>query len=144
MCIIMRWSRNHSATWAERFRTSSLLCTYKLCDYYTPIPILSPFLFTPSLYAPILNLQDFSFTCDNLQLCTLVISLSQQCGASFKKSWMRRHLTIACLCLCVYSILESICTYMCNCCVCAATQILIHLLCLCAICKKLCRHMCLF
>ena len=63
MCIIMRWSRNHSATWAERFRTSSLLCTYKLCDYYTPIPILSPFLFTPSLYAPILNLQDFSFTC---------------------------------------------------------------------------------
>ena len=67
MCIIMRWSRNRSASWAERFRTSSLLCTYKLCDYYTPIPILSPFLFTPSLYAPILNLQDFSFTC---KLCT--------------------------------------------------------------------------
>ena len=63
MCIIMRWSRNHSASWAERFRTSLLLCTYKLCDYYSPIPILSPFLFTPSLYAPILNLQDFSFTC---------------------------------------------------------------------------------
>ena len=58
----MRWSRNHSASWAERFRTSSLLCTYKLCDYYSPIPILSLFLFTPSLYAPILNLQDFSFT----------------------------------------------------------------------------------
>ena len=63
MCIIMRWSRNLSASWAKRFRTSSLLCTYKLCDYYTPIPILSLFLFTPSLYAPILNLQDFSFTC---------------------------------------------------------------------------------
>ena len=63
MCIIMRWSRNRSAIWAERFRTSSLLCTYKLCDYYSPIPILSPFFFTPSLYAPILNLQDFSFTC---------------------------------------------------------------------------------
>ena len=62
MCIIMRWSRNRSASWAERFRTSSLLCTYKLCDYYTPIPILSPFLFTPSLYAPILNLHDISFT----------------------------------------------------------------------------------
>ena len=59
MCIIMRWSRNRSASWAERFRTSSLLCTYKLCDYYTPIPILSPFLFTPSLYVAILNLQDF-------------------------------------------------------------------------------------
>ena len=63
MCIIMRWSRNRSASWAERFRTSSLLCTYKLCDYYTPIPILSPFLFTQSLYVAILNLQDFSFTC---------------------------------------------------------------------------------
>ena len=40
-------------------QTSSLLyCThsYKLRD-------LSPFLFTPSLYAPILNQQDFSFTC---------------------------------------------------------------------------------
>ena len=59
----MRWSRNRSAIWAERFQTSSLLCTYKLCDYYSPIPILSPFLFTPSLYAPILNLQDCSFTC---------------------------------------------------------------------------------
>ena len=63
MCIIMRWSRNLSANWVERFWTSSLLCTYNLCDYYTPIPILSPLLFTPSLYAPILNLQDFSFTC---------------------------------------------------------------------------------
>ena len=63
MCIIMRWSRSRSASWAERFRISSLLCTYKLCDYYTPIPILSPFLFTPSLYVAILNLQDFSFTC---------------------------------------------------------------------------------
>ena len=59
----MRWSRNLSASWAERFRTSSFICTYKLCDYYSPIPILSPFLFTPSLYAPILNLQEFSFTC---------------------------------------------------------------------------------
>ena len=47
---IMRWSRNHSVSWAERFRTSSLLCTYKLCDYYSLIPILSPFLFTSSLY----------------------------------------------------------------------------------------------
>ena len=36
MCIIMRWSRNFSANWAERFRTSSLLGTYKLCNYYTP------------------------------------------------------------------------------------------------------------
>ena len=63
MCIIIRWSRNRSASWAERFWTSSLLCTYKLCDYYTPIPILSPFLFTPSLYVAILNLQNFSFTC---------------------------------------------------------------------------------
>ena len=65
MCIIIRWSRNLSANWAERFWTSSLLCTYKLCDYYTPIPILSPLLFTPSLYVAILNLQDFSFTCVN-------------------------------------------------------------------------------
>ena len=63
MCIIMRWSRNHSASWAERFWTTSLLCTYKLCDYYTPIPILSPFLFIPSLYVATLNLQDFSFIC---------------------------------------------------------------------------------
>ena len=63
MCIIIMWSRNLSASWAERFRTSSLLCTYKLCDYYSPIPILSPFLFTPSLYVAILNLQDYSFTC---------------------------------------------------------------------------------
>ena len=55
--------RNCSASLAERFRTSSLVCTYKLCDYYSPIPILSLFLSTPSLYAPILNLQDFSFTC---------------------------------------------------------------------------------
>ena len=59
----MRWSRNCSASWAERFRTSSLLCTYKLYDYYSTIPILSPFLFTPSLYVLILNLQDVSFTC---------------------------------------------------------------------------------
>ena len=28
MCIIIRWSRNHSPSWAERFQTSSLLCTY--------------------------------------------------------------------------------------------------------------------
>ena len=75
MCIIMRWSRNHSATWAERFRTSSLLCTYKLCDYYSPITILSPFLFTPSLYAPILNLQDFSFTCTSMMGRTLAIPI---------------------------------------------------------------------
>ena len=33
----------------------------KICDYYSPIPILSPFLFTLSLYATILNPQDFSF-----------------------------------------------------------------------------------
>ena len=51
MCLKMRWSRNLSASWAERFWTFSLLCTYKLCDYYSPIPILSPFLFTPPLYA---------------------------------------------------------------------------------------------
>ena len=63
MCIIMRWPRNLSASWAERCRTFSLLCTYRLCDYYSPIPILSPFLFTPSLYVAIFNLQDFSFTC---------------------------------------------------------------------------------
>ena len=55
--------QNLSASWAQRFRTSSLLCTYKLCDYYSPIPILSPFLFKPSLYVAILNLKDFSFTC---------------------------------------------------------------------------------
>ena len=66
MCIIMRWSRKLSASWAERFRTTSLLCTYKLCDYYSPIPILSPFLFTPSLYVAILNLYDFSFNCIHL------------------------------------------------------------------------------
>ena len=75
MCIIMRWSRNLSASWAERFRTSSLLCTYKICDYYSPIPIFSPFLFTPSIYVAILNLQDFSFTCYivhvDLSLCTV-------------------------------------------------------------------------
>ena len=40
MCIIMRWSQNCSAIWAERFQPSSLLCTYKLCDYYSPIPII--------------------------------------------------------------------------------------------------------
>ena len=40
----MRWSRNRSACWAEGFWTSPLLWTYKLCDYYSPIPILSPFL----------------------------------------------------------------------------------------------------
>ena len=67
MCIIMRWSRNLSASWAEKFRTSSLLCTYKLCDYYSLILILSPFLFTPSLYVAILNLQVFSFTCNDLE-----------------------------------------------------------------------------
>ena len=77
MCIIMRWSRYHSASWAERFRTSSLLCTYKLCDYYSPIPILSLFLFTPSLYAPILNLQDFSFTCT--QSTTVLCDISYFC-----------------------------------------------------------------
>ena len=47
----------------ERFWTSSLLCTYKLYDNYSPIPILSPFLFTPSLYVAILNLQYFLFSC---------------------------------------------------------------------------------
>ena len=31
--------------------------------YYSSIPILSLFLFTPSLYVAILNLKDFSFTC---------------------------------------------------------------------------------
>ena len=38
--------------------TTSLLCTYKQCDYCNPIKILS-FLFTPSLYEAILNLQGF-------------------------------------------------------------------------------------
>ena len=78
MCITMRWSQNRSTTWAERFRTSSLLCTYKLCDYYSPIPILSPFLFTPSLYVPILNLQDFSFTCINVAHYDMALPHSQQ------------------------------------------------------------------
>ena len=62
------------AGWAEKFRTTSLLCTYKLCDYYSPIPNMSPFLFTPSLYVAILNLQDFSFTCIIIilaHICTL-------------------------------------------------------------------------
>ena len=81
MCIIMRWSRNHSASWAERFWTSSSLCTYKLCDYYTPIPILSLCLFTPSLYALILNLQDFSFTCKmNCHRC--IVTLCAVSGAT--------------------------------------------------------------
>ena len=47
---------------AEWFRTSPLY-TYKLCDYYSPIPILS-LSFTPSLYVAILNLQDFLLTCN--------------------------------------------------------------------------------
>ena len=85
MCKIMRWSQNRSASCAERFRTSSLLCTYKLCDYYSPIPILSPFLFTPSLYAPILNLQDFSFTCNAVEHAYLRNhSISMYCK---DKSW---------------------------------------------------------
>ena len=33
-----------------------------------PIPILSPFLFIPSLYASFLNSQDFLFTCQNIKL----------------------------------------------------------------------------
>ena len=40
-----------------------VLIALALCDYYSSIPILSPFLFTLSLYVAILNLQDFSFTC---------------------------------------------------------------------------------
>ena len=71
---ITKYVRNRSASWAERFQTSSLLCTYKLCHYYSPIPILSPFLFTPSLYVAILNLQDFSFTLYKALPC-FVISL---------------------------------------------------------------------
>ena len=62
MCIIMRRFELSLPNQLSDFGTTSLLCIYKLCDYYTPIPILSPFLFTPSLYAPILNLQDFLFT----------------------------------------------------------------------------------
>ena len=79
MRIIMRWSRNLLASWAERFRTSSLLCTYKLCDYYNPIPILSPFLFTLFLYVAILNLQKFSFTCiqSTTVLCDSVVDVAQ-------------------------------------------------------------------
>ena len=74
VCIIMRWPRNRSASWAERFRTSSLLCTYTLCDYYSPIPILSLLLFIPFLYAPILNLQDF--TCIySTGVCLRIMSL---------------------------------------------------------------------
>ena len=83
-CIIMRWSRNRSASWAERFRNSSLLCTYKLYDYYTPIPILSPFLFTPSLYVAILNLQDFSFTCNYIQPGAEVKHVGGQTVHAFK------------------------------------------------------------
>ena len=58
MCIMMRWPQNLSASLAEKFWTSALLCTYKQCDHYSPIPILSPFL---SLYVTILKLQDFLF-----------------------------------------------------------------------------------
>ena len=88
MCIIIRWSRNCSASWAERFRTSSLLCTYKLCDYYTPISILSPFRFTPSLYAPILNLQDFSFTC--IQSTTVLCDYSNKSFSNLVLSGLHR------------------------------------------------------
>ena len=70
---IMRWSQNRSASWAERFWTSSLLCIYELYDYYSPIPILSPFLFTPSRYVAILNLQDFSFCTCLFNLCLSII-----------------------------------------------------------------------
>ena len=58
MCIIMRWSQNCSASWAEIL---DLIIMH--IQSYSPIPILSPFLFTRSLFAPILNLKDFSFTC---------------------------------------------------------------------------------
>ena len=87
----LRWSRNLSASWAERFRTSSLLCTYKLCDYYSPIPILSPFLFTPPLYVAILNLQDFSFTCSNGGLAPKI----------WLSTWtpMNKHSPIMCKCI---------------------------------------------
>ena len=63
MCIIISRSEISLPNQPSNFRTTSLLWTYKLCDYYSPIPILSPFLFTPSSYMAILNLQDFSFTC---------------------------------------------------------------------------------
>ena len=97
MCIIMRWSQNHSASWAERFRTSSLLCTHKLCDYYCPIPILSPFLFTPSLYAPILKLQNFSFTCVQWQLyCKITDNVAMSVVAALRKNFAIRKNTFHC------------------------------------------------
>ena len=54
--------RNLSAQLAERIQDHLIIMHIKLCNYYSPIPTLSPFLFTPSLYVAILNVQDFSFT----------------------------------------------------------------------------------
>ena len=45
MCIIIRWSLNHTASWEDRIWTSSLL--YAPVNYvtiYSPIPTFSPFL----------------------------------------------------------------------------------------------------
>ena len=63
MCIIMRRSKISLPNLLSDFGTTSLLCTYKLCDYYSPI--LSPFLFTPSLYLAIviLSAQTLSVVC---------------------------------------------------------------------------------
>ena len=126
MCIIMRWSQNGSASWAERFRTSSLLCTYKLCGYYTHIPILSPFLFTPSLYAPILNLQDFSFTC--IQSTTVLCDIIELCTCA-----MVNHLRdfLSCchirLAHCIFCIEDNALSFISNCmgstCVCMCVRV---------------------
>ena len=57
---------------------------FSTCDYYSPITILSPFLFTRSLYAPILNLQDFSFTCKSTNAhsasCAIIVLLRNKPG----------------------------------------------------------------
>ena len=52
----MRWSQNHSASWAERFQTSSFICTYKSCDYLVPFHPCLLFFFV--LYVAILYRQD--------------------------------------------------------------------------------------
>ena len=53
MCIIMGGSKIAQLVGQRDFEPPHFYA-HKLCDYYSPIPILSPFLFTPSLY-------DFSF-----------------------------------------------------------------------------------
>ena len=53
------------SSWAERFQTSSFLCTYKLCDYYSPI--LLSFLHHSYMW-PFSICKIFSFTCTLLAL----------------------------------------------------------------------------